>query len=370
MPGVIRIDPAIVQNIGVVSEPVERGDLKMEIRTVGVLAYNQKNVYVISTKFEGWIEKVYINYVGQVVRKGEPLFEIYSPDLVSTQQEYLSALKYRERMKESGFPEALAGANQLLSASRSRLLYWDISQKQIEKLEQTGEVKKTLTFSSPANGVVIEKKDVALEGKMASPGMELYQIADISSLWLYVDVYQYQLPWVKVGQQADIEINYFPGESFKGKVLFFDPSVNEQTRTVRMNIEVPNKDGRLRPQMFATVKISPVAVKDAVLIPKSAVLHTGERTVVVVDLGDGRFQPREVKLGIEGTDAYQVLEGLEAGEKVLISAQFLIDSESNLREAVTKMTQDHGGMPMNTPSGEPQSSGSGAEGGQMQMPGM
>lgn len=333
----IRIDPATVQNIGVITEKVRRGDLKVEIRTVGSLDYNEKNVFWVNTKYDGWIEKVYVNYIGERVSKGEPLFEIYSPDLVSTQEEYLSALKYQDKMAGSGFPEAQVRADNLLAASRSRLHYWDITDEQIARLEEEGHTTKTLTVASPVSGIVVEKMDQALEGMQAKAGMNIYKVADLSSLWVHVDLYEYQLPWIKVGQEAEVEISYYPEEVFLGKILFFYPYLDEKTRTIRACIEIPNVGDKLRPEMYATVSFSPVAAKNAVLVPEMAVLHTGERSVVVLALGGGRFEPRDVKLGLQGEGQYQVLEGLEGGEKIVTSSQFLIDSESNLREAINKM---------------------------------
>ncbi|MBI5116900.1 efflux RND transporter periplasmic adaptor subunit [Candidatus Poribacteria bacterium] len=333
----IKIDPATVQNIGVITAPVNRGDLRLEIRTVGNLDYNQKSIYLVNTKYEGWIEKVHVNYVGQEVRKGQPLFDIYSPELVSAQEEYLIALKYRDEMKAREVPGSDADADYLLQASRSRLRYWDISDEQIKRLEDEGELRKTLTVVSPATGVVIEKQDRALDGMKAEAGLNLYKIADLSTLWVYVDLYEYQLPWIKVGQNAKVEISYYPGEVFHGKILFFNPFLDETTRTVRVNLQIPNPDGRLRPQMFATVTLLPVAAKNVVTVPEMAVLHTGERNVVVLDNGGGRFEPRDVKLGLQGEGVYQVLDGLEGGETVVTSAQFLIDSESNLQEVINKM---------------------------------
>ena len=333
----IRIDPVTVQNIGVVSETVKRGDLKVEVRTVGNLDYDEQNIFWVNTKYNGWIEKVYVNYVGEQIEKGKPLFEIYSPDLVSTQEEYLSAFRYRKRMEQSGFPKAEVQAEKLLAASRSRLLYWDITDEQIKRLEENGQTAKTLAVISPVTGVVVKKMDQALEGMYAKAGMNLYKVADLSSLWVHVDIYEYQLPWIKVGQEADVEISYYPGEVFTAKVLFFYPYVDEKTRTIRVCLEIPNADGKLRPEMFSTVMFSPVVAEDVVLVPEMAVLHTGERNVVVVDLGGGRFEPRDVILGRQGEGQYQVLEGLEGGERIVISAQFLIDSESNLREAINKM---------------------------------
>ena len=334
---VIRIDPATVQNIGVVSETVERGNLKVEIRTVGNLDYNDQNVFWVNTKYDGWIEKVYINFIGERVEEGQPLFEIYSPDLVSTQEEYLSALRYRDKMADSGFAGAQTRAENLLNASRSRLSYWDISDRQIEQLEEKGRIAKTLTVVSPAAGVVVKKMDQALEGMFTKAGMNLYKIADLSSLWVHVDIYEYQLPWIKVGQEATVQISYYPGEDFVGKVLFFYPYLEAKTRTLRVCVEIPNTEGKLRPGMFSSVTFAPVAAENAVLVPEMAVLHTGERNVVIVDLGGGRFDPRDVKLGLQGEGQYQVLEGLEAGERIVTSSQFLIDSESNLREAINKM---------------------------------
>lgn len=341
----IKIDPATVQNIGVLTETVKRGDLRVEVRTVGTLDYNEDRIFWVNTKYDGWLEKVYVNYVGQPVRKGEPLFEIYSPDLVSTQEEYLSALKYRDKLAGSDFPDAVARAERLVEASRSRLLYWDITDEQIRRLEEKGQITKTLTAVSPVSGLVVKKMDEALEGMHAKAGMNLYKVADLSSLWVHVEIYEYQLPWIKPGQAAEIEISYYPGEVFEGKVLFFYPYLDEKTRTMKVCIEIPNTDGRLRPEMFATVNFSPVAAEGAVLVPEMAVLHTGERDVVVLDLGGGRFEPRNVKLGLQGEGMYQVLEGLEGGEKIVTSSQFLIDSESNLREAINKMLMAKKGQP-------------------------
>jgi Cu(I)/Ag(I) efflux system membrane fusion protein/cobalt-zinc-cadmium efflux system membrane fusion protein len=346
----IKIDPATVQNIGVITAPVNRGDLRLEIRTVGNLDYNQKSIYLVNTKYEGWIEKVHVNYVGQEVRKGQPLFDIYSPELVSAQEEYLIALKYRDEMKAKEVPDADADADYLIQASRNRLRYWDISDEQIKRLEDEGELRKTLTVVSPATGVVIEKQDRALDGMKVEAGLNLYKIADLSTLWVYVDLYEYQLPWIKVGQDAKVEISYYPGQVVHGKVLFFNPFLDETTRTIRVNLQIPNPDGRLRPQMFATVTLLPIAAKNVVTVPEMAVLHTGERNVVVLDNGGGRFEPREVKLGLQGEGVYQVLEGLKGGETVVTSAQFLIDSESNLREVINKML-------MATESGAPAAAG-------------
>jgi hypothetical protein len=240
-------------------------------------------------------------------------------------------------MKASGFPEPLKRAESLLAASENRLRYWDITDKQIRDLEENGKTTRTLTVVSPVTGKVVQKMDQALEGMYARAGMNLYKVADLSSLWVHVNVYEYQLPWIKEGQEAKVEISYYPGEVFTGEVLFFYPYLDEMTRTIRVCIEIPNDDGRLRPEMYATVTFSPVAARGAVLVPEMAVLHSGERNVVILALGEGRFEPREVKLGLQGSRKYQVLEGLDGGEEIVTSSQFLIDSESNLQEAIHKM---------------------------------
>jgi len=338
----VSIDPAVVQNINVVSEEVRRGDMEREIRTVGYLEYDQQKMVTVTTKFSGWIEKVYVNYVGEPVRGGQPLFEIYSPELVQTQQELLSALDFARRM-EGGTPEALRRARDLVAAARQRLAYWDIGADQIRELETTGAVFRTLTVAAPAGGIVMMRLP-GLEGMAAKPGMELFHIADLSSLWLSVEAFEDQIAWLRIGSEADVTLSYFPGETFRGRVRYIEPQVNEKTRTVPLKVEIPNRDGRLRAGMYATVRFHPVVARDAILVPDLAVLRTGQRNIVVIAEGGGRFTPREVELGSSGDGHVAVLSGLEGGERVVTSAQFLIDSESNLREALQKLLagREHG----------------------------
>jgi Cu(I)/Ag(I) efflux system membrane fusion protein len=331
----VTIDPAVVQNMNVVTAPVERQDLSREIRTVGFLDYDQEKMVSVTTKFPGFVEKVYVNYVGEPVRKGQPLFDIYSPELVQTQEELLSALSFSKRL-EGAPEEARRRAEELVAAARRRLGYWDISPAQIERLEASGRSRRTLTVNAPAGGVVMLRMN-GLEGMAVKPGMELFHIADLSSLWLSVEVFEDQLPWLRVGSGAEITLSYFPGETFRGRVRFVEPEVAEKTRTVGLRLEVPNPDGRLRAGMYATVRFAPVVAHDAVVVPAQAVLRTGERNLVVVADGGGRFTPRQVQLGA-GTERFvEVLSGVAPGEQVVTSAQFLIDSESNLREAIQKM---------------------------------
>jgi RND family efflux transporter MFP subunit len=279
------------------------------------------------------------------VRKGQPLFEIYSPELVQTQEELVSAIAYARKLE--GAPEsARQRAEALVDAARRRLSFWDISAAQVEKLEASGAPTRTLTVSAPSSGVVMMRM-AGLEGMSVRPGMELFHLADLSTLWLSVEVFEDQLSWLRPGNEAEITLSYLPGETFHGRVRFVEPQVQEKTRTVGLRVEVPNRDGRLRAGMYATVRFAPVVARDVVTVPSLAVLRTGERNVVVVATGGGRFSVREVRLGVAGEREIEVLSGLEAGEKVVTSAQFLIDSESNLREAVQKLLASRQGESTN-----------------------
>lgn len=331
----VTISPEVEQNMNVTTTKVSRRDIARQIRTVGYLDYDQEKMVSITTKYSGFIEKTYVNYIGEHVKKGEPLFEIYSPELVQTEQELLSAKRYVEAMAGAD-AEARRRAEDLLQAARERMRLWDITDAQIEQLERTGTVFRTLKVVSPSSGVVM-KRMPGLEGMATRPGMELLHIADLSSLWLTVEVFEDQLPWVDIGSRAKVSLSYFPGESFHGRVRFIEPEVSEKTRTVRLTLEVPNSGERLRVGMYATVIFEPVVARDALTVPSHAVLRTGQRNVVIVALGGGRFGPREIKLGPEGDGYVQVLSGLDDNAEVVTSSQFLIDSESNLREAIEKM---------------------------------
>ncbi len=342
---VVTIDSAVQQNMNVVTRPVERRDIAHTIRTVGYLDYDQERMVSVTTKYPGFIEKTYVNYIGQPVQKGQPLFEIYAPELVQTEQELLAAVRYARKL--SSAPEDARGrAEALLEAARQRLQYWDVSAEQIRQLEETGEVFRTLQVVAPASGVVMLRMP-GLEGMATRPGMELLHIADLSNLWLTVEVFDEQLPWLDTGSSATITLNYFPGVSYRGRVRYIEPEVSEKTRTIQLTLDVPNRDRRLRVGMYATVIFEPVAATDVITVPAGSVIRTGERDIVVVAIGDGRFAPREVVLGPRGDGFIQVLEGLSDGDEIVTSAQFLIDSESNLREAINKLfaAHDHGGGP-------------------------
>jgi RND family efflux transporter MFP subunit len=334
-PGTIRVDPSVLQMMNVQSVPVERRDLAREIRTVGYLELDPGRMVSVTTKYSGFVEEVYANYVGEPVLKGEPLFEIYSPELLQTEQELLSAVQYRQRL-EAAPEEARRRAQALVEAARTRLRYWDISPEQIAELEESGEVFRTLRVVAPASGVIMRRAE-GLEGMAVRPGMDLLHLADLSTLWLSVEIFEHQVAWIDVGTPAEVTFTYFPGETFRGVVRFIEPELSQATRTLRVKLEVPNPTGRLRSGMFATVLFRPVAARQVLSVPSLAVLRTGQRNVVVLDLGEGRFTPREVALGHQGSGWVEVLAGLEEGERVVTSAQFLLDSEASLQEAIRRM---------------------------------
>ncbi len=337
---VVTIDAATHQNMNVTTARAERRDINHRIRTVGYLDYDQERMHSVTTKFSGFIEKTFVSSIGQSVVKGEPLFEVYSPDLVQTQQELLTAKKYADQMAGTG-ADAHGRAVALLEAARERLAYWDVAPEQILHLEETGVVQRTLQVVAPATGLIM-KRLPGLEGMAVHPGLDLLHIADISRLWLNVDVFEEQLWWLQIGSRAEITMAYFPGKAFTARVRFIEPEVSEETRSIRLTLDVANRNHQLRVGMYATVVFEPTAAASAITVPSSAVLRTGERSVVIVVLGEGRFAPREVALGPEGEGFVQVLEGLDEGDQIVTSAQFLIDSESNLQEAIQKMTAGRG----------------------------
>jgi Cu(I)/Ag(I) efflux system membrane fusion protein len=333
----IHVDPNFIQNFAVRTTAAEKGSIPIVIRTIGTLDYNQKNIVSVNTKFEGWIEKANVNYIGEPVKRGDVLFEIYSPPLVTTQQEYLATLDYLEKLSSKGDEEAVKRAKSLLEATRERLQYWDITDAQIEELKSRKASTRTLKILSPVSGIVIEKMGDSLEGMKLMPGMNVFKIADLSNVWAEIDVFEHQIQYLRIGQKADITLDAFPGRHWTGEITYLDPTLDQKTRTLTAYVEIENPDRKLRPEMYANVEIHVPAVSGAVKIPSEAILHTGERNVVVVEKDKGFFEPREVTLGAEGEGYTQITKGLREGEKVVISSQFLIDSESNLKEAISKM---------------------------------
>jgi Cu(I)/Ag(I) efflux system membrane fusion protein/cobalt-zinc-cadmium efflux system membrane fusion protein len=334
----IRIDPVTIQNMGVRFRRVQRKALIKNIRTIGNITFDETKIFTVNTKFNGWIEKLYVNFVGEDVKKGQPLFEIYSPELVTAQEEYLLAVEQYNSLATNSYSRVRNGAERLLKASLTRLRYWDLTEEQIEQIGKSGKVQKILTIYSPAAGVVTEKN--AFEGHYVKEGEHQYQIVDLSSVWVDVDVYEYELPWVRKGMAAEMDLAYIPGKRFKGKVLFIYPYLDPKTRTAKLRLAFPNPGYQLKPGMYADIYLKSVIAKDSLVIPQEAVIDSGVRKIVFVALGEGKFQPRDVNIGLEGNDnEFQVLEGLSEGEEIVLSAQFMLDSESRLREAIQKMLE-------------------------------
>jgi len=333
---IITIDPTTIQNMGVRTAAVVRSDLSRTIRTVGLVSYEESKQYVVNTKVAGWVEKLYIAETGQQVKKGQRLLEIYSPELVTAQQELLLARDNYNSLKQSSFPQISASARRLLDSSRKRLQLWDVSKKQIARLEKTGEVRKTITLYSAYDGIVTTK--MVNEGMYVKPGMTLLNLADLSKVWVLADLYEYQLPWVRTGQQVTVELPYFHGRKFEAHIDYLYPYVESKTRTVKARIELDNSNLELRPDMYVNVYLRGERVENTLVIPQEAVLHSGEKQTVFVALSGGRFEPRQVQTGLQGENGHiEVLQGLFEGEQVVTSAQFMLDSESKLREAIQKM---------------------------------
>jgi multidrug efflux pump subunit AcrA (membrane-fusion protein) len=333
--GQVKIDSTVLQNIGVRTERVERRNLKRVIRSAGRVDYDERLVSHVHTKVQGWVEKLYADYEGQMVARGQPLLEIYSPELVSTQEEVLIAVRYLEETKASPFMDVRDGGASLLDAAKQRLALWDVPERDIERLIETGETRKTLTLYAPSSGVVTHL--MVREGMEVASNTNLYTIADLSRVWIYANVYEYELPWIEVGQRASVEISYLPGQSFEGTVTHIDPFLDPKTRTARVRLEHANSQGLLKPEMFANVSILAHARNDALAIPEEALIRSGRRNLVFIALGEGRFEPRAVEVGIETGDGWiEIDDGLTEGEVIVSSGQFLIDSESKLQESLQK----------------------------------
>ena len=339
--GVVSIDPVTVQSMGVRSEPVRRMDFSRTIRTVGEVQYDEESLYLVNAKVAGWIEKLHINFVGEEVEKGDPLLELYSPELVSTQQEYLLALSNYRVLSQSGAPSITADAERLLSAAKQRLEFWDIPVNAIASLERTGEVSRTILLEAPASGVVVKKS--AIEGAHISAGTDLFEIADLGTVWVHASFYDNEVPWIGVGQSVKMELSYLPGKAYSGRVSYVYPFLREKARDVHVRLIFSNPDLDLKPGMYANVELDGKVIRNALVVPTEAVIRSGARTIVFVIRGEGRFEPREVTLGGEGGPGnkfVQVLGGLTGEEEIVTSAQFMLDSESRLQEAIQKMLNE------------------------------
>lgn len=349
----VKISTEKVQKLGVRTEAAQLRALDKTVRAAGRVEPDERRIYAISPKFEGYVERLHVNVTGQPVGKGQPLFEVYSPELVSAQREYAIAAQGVESLKDAG-GAAQAGMKQLAESSLLRLRNWDISETQIKALAQSGETKRTLTFRSPVAGVITEKK--ALQGMRFMPGEELYQVADLSSVWVVADVFEQDIGLVKTGATAKVRINAYPDKTFEGKISYVYPTLNEMTRTVPVRVELPNPGLLLKPAMFAQVELPVSATGSVVTVPVSAVIDSGTRQIVLVQLGEGRFEPREVKLGARSDNNVEVIDGVKDGEQVVVAANFLIDAESNLKAAVGGLGHAaHGGSkPASGDSAAPQ----------------
>ncbi|ARA94527.1 hypothetical protein AWN76_016090 [Rhodothermaceae bacterium RA] len=336
--GVVEIDPVTIQNIGVRTATVRVEPLSRSVRTTGRFEVNEQAVVAVSPKVGGWVERLHVDYEGARVRAGDPLLSIYSPELVSTQEEYLLALRHAERLAGTA---GEADARRLVDAARRRLAYWDISDQQIEHLAQSGTPMKTLTLYAPASGTVTRKQVV--EGQQIRAGQTLLELADLSRLWLMIDVYEQDLAWMRIGTPAEVALPYQPGTSFSGRIDYLYDTLDSATRTARARVVVPNPDRALKPGMYATVTLTGGETAPMPTVPEEALIRTGTRAVVIQALGQGRFRPIDVTPGLHAGGRVQILEGLAGGEQVVTSAQFLIDSEARLASAVNAMMGGHAG---------------------------
>jgi len=327
----VRISNRKQQLIGVRTEAVRKAPLVRTIRAVGLLAADERRLHHVHTKSEGWIETLYVNATGERVRKGQPLLTIYSPELLATQEEYLLALKTRERMAEGAIAGAAARTDALVESGRRRLLLFDFTPAQIEELERSGRPSRTVTLYSPISGYVTRRG--VTQGEKIDSGTTLLDIADLSRVWALASVYEYELPFVRVGQSATVSLTYLPGRAYEGKVTLVSPVVEGATRTVQVRVELANSDLALKPDMYAQVDLR-ADMGERLSVPESAVVSSGDRNVVFVAQGDGYFEPREVRLGLRLPDMVEVLDGLAEGETIVTSGGFLIDSESKLKAAL------------------------------------
>jgi membrane fusion protein, copper/silver efflux system len=344
------------QEIGVTTAKVEKRTIGAAIETNGVVAEDEGRLNAVNAKFAGYVEKLFVDRTGQPVRRGEPLLTVYSPDLVATEREFLLALENARRLSGSLSAEAGSDARALVDATRQRLRLWDIPDSEIDRIEKSGEVSKTLTLYSPVSGVVLKKDVVA--GIAITPGMPLYTIADLSTVWVLADIYQSEMAMAASGNSAVVSASYLPGETFRGRVDFVYPTLTEETRTVKVRLVIPNSKGLLKPGMFVRVSLSGKG-RDVLAISRSALIQTGERQIAFVERSAGVYAPREVKTGVQGKDFVEVISGLSQGETVVTSANFLIDSESRIGAigaapagSAGQPAQSLGGKP--TPGGPPQ----------------
>ncbi|RMH05830.1 MAG: efflux RND transporter periplasmic adaptor subunit [Nitrospirae bacterium] len=330
----VMVNPRKQQLVGVKTEPARIQQLTHTIRTVGTVEVDETKLTHVHTKLEGWVQKLYVKFTGEQVQKGQKLFEIYSPELVSTQEEYLLALKAVRTLGESEFPEIAQNARSLLEATRQRFALWDITPDHIRDLERTGKVLRTLPLHAPNSGYVLHMN--VREGMHVTPALDLYTLADLSTVWVLADIYEYEVALVELGQEATVTLSYFPDQAFTGTVTYIYPVLETKTRTVKVRFELPNPDWKLKPGMFANVELH-IPLGERLVVPQTAVLDSGTEQIVFVDRGQGMFEPRKVTVGVRTRDFYEILDGVKPGELVVTRGNFLVDSESNLKAAMEMM---------------------------------
>lgn len=334
-PGTVRIDPVTVQNIGVRTARASRTTLSRNVRAVGRVDYDEERIVRLHPKTAGWIEALYVDKTGQWIGKDTDLLSIYSPQLVSAQQEYILALQNQKILSDSPFESIRQGADDLLASSRKRLQLLDVPAHQLHELTVTKRIFKSLHIHAPTDGIVIQIG--AREGQYVTPDTEIFTIADIANVWVYADVYEYELPWIRPGDRAEIRLAGVPGRVFESRVEFIYPYAEKRTRTTRIRLVLDNAEGLLKPDMFADVTIATQRQMETLVVPTEAIIRSGTRNQVFVVREPGKFEPRRVKLGLDSDGQVAILDGLDEGEEIVVSAQFLIDSESKLREATAKM---------------------------------
>lgn len=335
--GSVKIDAVTVQNMGVRTATAKMSMLSHVVRAVGRVDYDEERIVRLHPKTEGWIETLRVDKTGERVKKDQDLLSIYSPQLVASQQEYILALNNLKVLKKSPIEDIRRGAEELVNSSRERLKLLDVPAHQLHDLTYNQNIRKTLHIHTPADGIVINIG--AREGQYVTPETELYMIADLSKVWVYADIYEYELPWVKVGDPVEMQLAGVPGRIFNGHLAFIYPYAEAKTRTIKVRLVFDNAELLLKPELFAEVTIYAGKQVDAVVIPSEAVIRSGAKTQVFVVRGAGKFEPRQITTGLLSNNEIAVLDGLKEGEEVVTSAQFLIDSESKLREATAKMME-------------------------------
>ena len=369
--GTVTIDPVVVQNIGVRTAVAKSEPISRTVRTVGRVDFNEERMARIHPKVQGWIEELRVDKTGETVAQDDILLSIYSPQLVSTQQEYLLALNNYSALGDSPIEEIRQGAKDLVKSSRERLQFLDVPEHQIRELEETREIKKKIHIHSPFNGTVL--KIGARQGQYVTPQTEIYMLADLNQVWVFADIYENEIPWVKEGDKVEMTIASVPGRTFSGEVSYIYPYSEAKTRTTKVRIVFDNADLLLRPGMFSEVSIFSDTRDNSIVVPSESIVRSGGKPQVFIVRDLGKFEPREVTLGVESDGRIEVISGVSEGEEVVTSAQFLVDSESKLREATAKMMSslnsvDASTATNNAPQGEPGDTvGEGADEGRMNM---